>query len=117
MGEGGVGGLGAQVDLLADVLLAGVAHERAGQKAGFAEDLEAVADAEDEAVVGGELLDRLHDGGKAGDGSGAEVIAVGKTAGNEDGVAALKVGGGVPEKGDGFAGDGGDDVVGIVVAV
>jgi hypothetical protein len=56
VGEGAVGGFDAEVDLLADVLEAGVAHERAGQQAGFGEDLEAVADAEDEAAGGGEAL-------------------------------------------------------------
>jgi hypothetical protein len=69
------------MNLLADVLEAGVAHERAGQQAGLGEDLEAVADAEDQAAAGGKPLDRLHDRRKAGDGAGAQVIAVGKAAG------------------------------------
>ena len=40
--------------LLADVVLAGVAHQRAGQQARLAEDLEAVADAHDQAAACGE---------------------------------------------------------------
>src|ERR1700709_1821009 len=34
MGEGRVGGLGTKMDLFADVVLSGVAHERAGKQAG-----------------------------------------------------------------------------------
>ncbi len=105
VGEGGVGGLGAEMDLLADVVEAGVAHEGAGEQAGFGEDLEAVADAEDEAAGGGEFFDRLHDGGEFGDGAGAEVVAVGEAAGDEDGVAVFEVGGGVPEERGGLAED------------
>jgi len=105
------------MDLLADIALAGVAHQRAGEQASLAEDLEAVADAEDEAAGVGEALDRLHDGCELGDGSGAEVVAIGESAGNEDGVAALEVFGGVPEIGDGLVHQSVDDVVGVVVAV
>ena len=103
--------------LLADVVLGGVAHERAGEQAGLAEDLEAVADAEDQAAGCGEALDGLHDGSEPGDGAGTEIVAVGKAAGDKDGVAALKILGGVPEIGDGLAHERAEDVVGVVVAV
>jgi hypothetical protein len=105
------------VDLFADVLLSGVAHERAGEQAGLTEDLEAVADAEDEAAVRSEFLDGLHDGREAGDGAGAEIVSVGEAAGDEDGVAPFEVVRRVPEEGDGLACDFGDDVVGVVIAV
>ena len=117
VGEGAVGGFDAQMDLFADVLEAGVAHERAGEQAGLGEDLEAVADAENEAAVAGEALDGLHDGREAGNGAGAQVVAVGESAGDEDGVDAAEVFGIVPEKADGLLGDFGDHVIGIVVAV
>ncbi len=117
VGEGGVGGFGAEVEVAADVALAGVAHERAGEQAGLAEDLEAVADAHDEAAGRGEAGDGLHDGGEAGDGAGAQVVAVGEAAGDEDGVAAFEGVRLVPEVGDGLAEDGAEDVVGVVVAV
>ena len=48
------------------------------------------------------LRHRLHDGRELGDGPGAQVVAVGKAAGHEDGVAALQVVGLVPEKGHGL---------------
>src|SRR3954453_2094365 len=54
VGKGRVSGLDAEVDLLTDVALAGVAHQGAGQEAGFAEDLEAVADTHDKAAIVGE---------------------------------------------------------------
>ena len=71
----------AQMDLLADVLEAGVAHQRAGQQAGLAEDLEAVADAHHEAAGVGKPAYRLHDWREARDGAGAQVVAVGEAAG------------------------------------
>ena len=43
-------GLHAQVQLAADVALARVAHQRAGQQARLAQDLEAVADAHHQAA-------------------------------------------------------------------
>ena len=95
-------GLTAEMHLLADVLEAGVAHERAGKQAGLGEDLKAVADAEDKPAGVGELFDRLHDGSKAGDGAGAEIVAIGEAAGDEHRIDSLQIGGVVPEKGDGL---------------
>ena len=74
-----------------DVVLVCVAHQGAREQAGFAEDLESVADAEDEAAFVGELFDGLHDGSESGDGPGAEIVAVGEAAGDEDGVAVFEV--------------------------
>ena len=67
-----------------------IAQQRAGEQAGFHQNLEAVADAEHEAAVGGELLHRAHDGREAGDGAAAQVIAVGEAAGEDDGVEAFR---------------------------
>jgi hypothetical protein len=93
------------MDLLADVFEASVAHERAGKKTGFGEDLEAVADAEDETAGVGEVATDCMTGREAGDGAGAEVVAVGEAAGNEDCVDVLEVFGVVPEEGDWLMGD------------
>jgi hypothetical protein len=112
-----IGGFDAEMNLFADVFEAGVAHQGAGKQAGLGEDLESVADAQDQASGSGEALNRLHDGRKAGDGAGAEVIAVGKSAGDQDGIDSLEVVGVMPEKDDGLAGDFGNDVVCVVVAV
>ena len=116
-GEGTVGSFYADVDLSANVLEAGIAHERAGEQAGFSEDLKAIADAEDKTAALCEALDGLHDRGEAGDRAGAEVVAIGKAAGDEYGIDALKIFRVMPEKGDGLVSDFSDDVVGVVVAV
>ena len=60
--------------------------QRAGQQAGLGEHLEAVADADDRAAGGGEVGDRVHHRREAGDGAGAQVVAVGEAAGDDDRV-------------------------------
>jgi hypothetical protein len=57
-----------------------VAHQDARQQSRLAGDLEAVADPEHEAAAEGVLADCFHDGGPGGDGSAAQVIAVGEAA-------------------------------------
>ena len=68
-----------------------VAHERAGQQMRFAEDLEAVADTDDRLAGFGVAGDGLHHGREARDGAGAQVVAVGEAAGNDDGVVGVEV--------------------------
>ena len=75
-----------------------VGQQRAGQQARLAQDLEAVADAEHRAAVGGELGDRLHHRREAGDRAGAQVVAVGEAAGHDDRVDAREVAVAVPEQ-------------------
>jgi hypothetical protein len=92
-----VGALHRDVDLAADEPQADVRQQRAGQQAGLAEDLEAVADAEHRAAVARERHDRLHDRREPGDGAGAQVVAVGESAGDDDAVDAVQVGVAVPQ--------------------
>ena len=73
-----------EVDLAADEAQRGVGQQRARQQARLAQDLEAVADAEHRAAVAGELDDRLHDRREARDRAGAQVVAVGEAAGDDD---------------------------------
>ena len=63
-----------------------IADQRAGQQPGFAEDLEPVADAQDQAAVVGELLDGLHHRAEPRDRAAAQIIAVAESAGHDDGV-------------------------------
>lgn len=86
VGEGGIDGFDPEFDGFADVFEIGVADEGTGEEPGFGEDLEAVADADDGAAFGREGFDGGDDGGEFGDGTAAEVIAVGKAAGKDDGV-------------------------------
>ena len=81
-GEGRVGVLHAQVRPLAPELEVVVAEQGAGEQTGLAQDLEAVAAPEDKSAALGVGHHGLHDGRKAGDGAGAEVVAVGKAAGS-----------------------------------
>src|SRR5882762_10316585 len=97
VGEGGVGVFDADVDVAADEAEAGVAHHGAGEEASFEEDLETVADAEDKTTGFGEFGDGVHDGREAGDGAGAEIVAVGEAAGEDDGVAIVEIFGLVPD--------------------
>ncbi len=75
-----------------------IAQQRAGQQAGFHQNLEAVADAEHQAAIGRELLHRAHDGRETRDGAAAQIIAVGKSAGQNDGVDVAEIGGIVPDE-------------------
>src|SRR5207249_1910050 len=85
-GEGRVSGLGAQVDVAADELQAAIADEGAWQKTSLDEDLEAVTDSQDEAAIPCKLADGAHHGRELGDGSAAEIVAIGEASGKDDGV-------------------------------
>src|SRR5690606_24981121 len=97
-GPGGVVVLHPQLLVAADEALVVVADEGTGQQVGLAQDLEAVADAQDRQPTAGGLDDGLHHRGEAGDGAAAQVVAVGEPAGQDDGVHAPEVGVGVPQR-------------------
>ena len=103
-GESGIRRFYADALVFADEVEAFVANEGAGEESALAEDLEAVADAENGAAGCGETFYRLHDRRELGDGSAAEVVAVGETAGNDDGVEAGERGVLMPHEVGGGAG-------------
>src|SRR5882672_9961561 len=105
------------MDLLADVLQAGVAHERAWKQAGFAQDLESVADTDHKSASSSKFLDRLHGRSESGDGARAQVVAIGETAWNDDGIALLQVLRLMPDHAARLLGDFRHHVVGVMVAV
>src|SRR5581483_7643667 len=117
IGERSVCVLNPHMNGLADIFQADVSHQRAGQQAGFAQDLKAIADAEYESASIGEFLDRLHNRGELSDRTGAQVIAVGETAGHQNGVAVLQIVRLVPEKGYRLLGNLLDGPVRIVIVV
>ncbi len=84
--EGRVGGLDHDLDLAADEAQRVVRQQRAGQQAGLAQHLEAVADAEHRPAVAGELDHRLHHRREARDRADAQVVAVREAAGHDHGV-------------------------------
>ena len=61
-----------------------VAHQDAGQKPEFDQNLEAVADAEDEPAALGMGAHRRHDRRMGGDRAAAQIIAVGEAARQHD---------------------------------
>ena len=68
--------------IMADELQSRIAHQHAGQKAGLAENLKTVADAEHQAPAGSECAHRIHHWRARGDRAAAQVIAIGKSAGH-----------------------------------
>ena len=64
-GERRIRTLDPQMHVMADELQSRIAHEHAGQQAGLAEDLEAVADPEHQAAAGREIAHRVHHGARA----------------------------------------------------
>ena len=107
---------GLEENVFAVELQIAVADERAGQQAGFGEDLKAVADAEDEAAVVGELFHGLHDGAEPRDRAATQIIAVAETAGHDDAVGVAERGVLVPDEPRGMAKQV-DGVNGVLVAV
>ncbi len=66
-----VGSFDPQMHVMADEFQPRVAHENAGQKAGLAENLKAVADAEHETTAASEGAHRVHDRRARSDGAAA----------------------------------------------
>ena len=109
--------LDANVNVAADISQAAVAHHCAGEKARFAENLEAIANSQDHAAALGESLDGLHHWRKTRDGAGAQVIAEGKTAGQDDGIAVRQIFRLVPDEFDGLPQGVPDGVKSVVIAI
>src|SRR5258707_9157849 len=101
----------------ADIFQSDVAHQRSGQQSGLTQNLEAVADTEDDSATGREFADGFHHGRELGDGTGAEVVTESKASGDDDGVAVLEVVRVVPEKRHRLPGDLLDGPKSIVIAV
>src|SRR5467141_5243026 len=117
VGERCVRLLDADVHVAADEAQAAIAHHRAGEQAGLAQNLEAVADAKYHSAAVREFFDRLHHRRKTRDGAGAQIIAVGKSAGQDNGVAIRQILGLVPDEFDGLLQNVADGVKRVMVAI
>jgi len=115
--ERGMGVFDSNVNVAADEAEAGVAHHGSGKKAGFEENLEAVADAEDKAAGFSEFCDGVHDRRKACNGAGAEVVSVRKAAGKQDGVTIVEIFRLMPDEFDRLLQNMADRVKRVVIAV
>src|SRR5690606_1404834 len=96
-GPGGIGGLDAQPLVAADEMQALVAGERTRQQPGLAQHLETVTDTEYRHTFSGSLDHGAHHGCEPGDGTAAQIVAVGETTGDHDRVHAFEVGVAMPE--------------------
>ena len=83
--------LGSQVGPLAAVFQVSVPSQRAREEAGFAKDLEAIADTDYGATGAGKIHNGIHHRGEFRDGPGPQVVAVGESAGHDDGVVSGQV--------------------------
>ena len=84
--EGGVRGFDAEVRGTADEFQRVVTDERSGEESGFGENLEAIAEAHDEATSVSEFLHGADDGRELRDGAAPEVVSVAETTGENDRV-------------------------------
>ena len=107
---------GLEENIFAVELQVAVANQRAGQQMRFGQDLKAIADAEHEAAVVGELFHGLHDGAEPRDRAAAQVIAITEAAGHKHGVHVTKRVFFVPEQ-LGIMAEQTDGVDGILIAV
>ena len=80
-----------QIGPLAAKLEGGVADQRAWQESRLAQDLEAVADAPDKTAPVRELSHFFHDRCKPRDRPRAQVVTIGKAAGQDDAIASFEV--------------------------
>src|SRR5467141_1118610 len=109
--------LDANVYLPADKAQTGVAREHTRQQARFAKNLKAVADAEDKSAGAREFLHRAHHGRKPRNRARAQVIAISKPAGQNDGVKTSDLFGLMPQEFNRLMKDLAQGVVGVVVTV
>src|SRR5882762_5581598 len=117
VGERRVRLLDADVYVAADEAQAAIAHHRAGEQAGLAQNLEAVADAKYHSAAVREFFDGLHHRRKPRDSAGAQIIPIGKSAGQDNGVAIRQIFRLVPDKFDGLPQNVADGVKRVMIAI
>src|SRR5262249_26165757 len=116
-GERRVGPLDADVDVLTDVFQASVAHQRAGQQAGLSQNLEAVANAQNNAAITGKIIDGLHYRRESRDPACPQVIPVRESPGKNYRVITIYLLFFMPNEINGLANDFADHVVRVVIAI
>src|SRR6185437_11568609 len=116
-GEGGIRVLHADMNLATEETQARIARHCAGQQARFEQNLESIADAENQPARVRKSFHGFHDRRKARDGAGAEVVAIGEAAGQDDRIHAgdfLRL---MPDELDWFAEYAADGVKRVMVAI
>ena len=97
-GERRVGGFHADGDGTAHETELPVAQQRAGKQAALDQNLESVADAQNQAALLREFLHRGHDRREFGDGAAAQVVAVGESARQNHRIGVAERSGIVPDE-------------------
>ena len=105
------------MNVFANKVQIAITNECAGQQACLAEDLKAVTNTEHEAATFGKLLDGIHYGRKAREGSGTQVVSVRKAARKYHCVVCRQIRFTVPDEIDWLSDVFRDHVIGIVIAV
>ncbi len=116
-GQEGIRAVHPHEDVLANEALPLIHEESARKELGFTKDLKPVADPQDQATLRGMLHHLLHDGGKAGNSTSAQIIPVGKAAGEDDQFGPLEVPVLMPEGTDLSSKDFGEGISDVLIAV
>ena len=104
------------MDEFAMELQIAVADQRAGQQAGLGQHLKAVADAQHQPALVGELLDGLHHRAEPRNRPAAQIVAIAEAAGHDDGIGVAQGGVLMPDQPRGVA-EQAHGVDGVLVAV
>src|SRR6267143_2239241 len=91
VGERGIGNLHAHMNWFANVFQTQVAHQRSWQQPRLAQNLESITDSQHQPTAGGEPAHRLHYRRELGDGASPQIVAVGKTSGDNNDVTILQI--------------------------
>ena len=94
-----------------------IANQSTWQQPGLAENLKSVTNSEHKSPALCKLFDRVHHRRKASERSGAKIVAVRKTAGQDHGVIAGEICLAVPDEIDWLADVFRDHVIGVVITV
>ncbi len=115
--EGQVVAFDAEGRSIADEVQSGIAGEGSGEESSLGQDLEAVADAEDGFTGVGMVDSGAQGGGEAGDRTAAQVVAVAKSAGNDDDIDVTEIAVLVPDHLGGLAEEALGDPLDVAIAV
>jgi hypothetical protein len=95
---GRVRAFNAQIDFAAHEFQRRIAHEHTGQEPGLAENLKAIANAEDEPAALGMCADCVHDRRAGRDGAASQIVAIGEPTGQDNKVGSFRQSGvGMPD--------------------
>jgi hypothetical protein len=117
VGKWGVSVFDPNVDIFTNEREMTVAQHGTGQEPGFQKNLKSVADTQDHPSPPGEFNDGVHDGRKSGYSTGSQVVPIGKSPWQDDGIHAFDGSALMPDKMSGLSHDLRKDMNTIAVAI